>query len=207
MSVVVPLEHDDPHVAVQALLPWYARGQLDADEMSEVQAHLLHCPACRAELEAERPLQTLLSLPAAGRSGDMEAGLARMRARIKAQGHAGHAGRPARWMVWALGAQGFAIAGLLAVLLLPRLEEAPAYKGLSAAPASATAEALVMFRPDASEQRIREVLQAHGASVVGGPTEAGAYQLRLSGGAQALPGLRAEPVVTLAEPLGPGAAR
>ena len=71
MSVVVPIEHD-PHQAVQALLPWYARGQLDADEMNEVQAHLHSCPACRAEWEAERPLQTLLSLPAAAPAGDVE---------------------------------------------------------------------------------------------------------------------------------------
>ena len=207
MSVVVPLEHDDPHVAVQALLPWYARGQLDADEMSEVQAHLLNCPACRAELEAERPLQTLLSLPATAPAGDVESGLARMRARIKADAAPA---RAPRWVAWALGGQGLAIAGLLAVLVLPRvmvMSEPAAYQGLSAAPQKATAEALIMFRPDASEQRIRELLQAHGAEVVGGPTEAGAYLLRLHGGNAALPQLRAESIVTLAEPLSPGAAR
>ena len=211
MSVVVPLEHDDPHVAVQALLPWFARGQLDADEMSEVQAHLQTCAACRAEYEAERPLQTLMSLPAtAPLGGDVEAGLAKMRARInKAEDPARKAQRPARWMAWALGAQGCAIAALLALLVLPHLgeQEQPAYKGLSSPQQSTAAEALIMFRPDASDQRIREVLQAHGAQIVGGPTESGAYRLHLDGGVQALPGLRNEAIVTLAESLGPGAAR
>jgi len=202
MSVVVPIEHD-PHVAVQALLPWYARGQLDAEEMNEVQEHLLRCPACRAELEAERPLQTLMSLPAVHAAGDVEAGWARMGARLRTETAPA---RPAGWMAWALGAQGCAIAVLLAVLALPHVQE-PAYKGLSAASSGASAEALIMFRPDASEQRIRELLQAHGAEVVGGPTESGAYRLRLSGGVQSLPALRAEPIVTLAESLGPGAAR
>ena len=202
MSVVVPMEHD-PHVAVQALLPWYARGQLDEEDTREVQAHLLHCAACRAEYEAEGPLQTLMSLPATLPAGaDVEAGLARMRARIAAEAPSP---RPARWMAWGLGVQGCAIAVLLVLLAQPRAE-APAYKGLSAVKAGSSAEALIMFRPDASEQRIREVLQAHGAEVVGGPTESGAYRLRLNAGAQALAGLRAESIVTLAESLGPSAA-
>lgn len=205
MSVVVPMEHDS-HVAVQGLLPWYARGQLGDEEMREVQAHLLQCPACRAELEAEQPLQALLSLPAVAPAvGDVESGLARMRARLNAEPLKVRARVP-RWMGWTLGLQGCAIAVLLAWLILPRLEvEAPAYKGLSAPGPSQQAEALIMFRADASEQRIREVLQAHGASIVGSQTESGAYRLRLPANAQALPALRAEPIVTLVESLQAGA--
>lgn len=211
MSVVVPMEHD-PHVGVQSLLPWYVRGQLDDDEMREVQAHLMQCAACRAELEAERPLQAMLSVSAAGTEpsglSDVEAGLAALQARLAPRAVA--PALPARlpgWLGWVLGLQGAAIAALLVLLVLPPGQPAPAYQGLAASAPRADAEALIMFRPDASEQRIRTLLQAHGASILGGPTESGAYRLRLAGGEAALRALRADPVVTLAESLAPGGAR
>jgi anti-sigma factor RsiW len=205
MSVVVSMEQD-PHVAAQALLPWYARGQLAQAEMQAVQSHLLQCAACRAELDAERPMQALLSLPAAAPAGgDAEAALARLRGRIKAEA-APAVLRPARWMPWALGLQGCAIAALLVLVVLPR-PEAPAYRGLSAPAQSDGVEALIMFGPDVREQRIRELLRAHGASLVGGPTDSGAYRLRLVGGAPALAALRAEPGVSLLESLEAGARR
>jgi anti-sigma factor RsiW len=198
----------DSHVAVQSLLPWYVRGQLGDDEMHEVQAHLQQCAVCRAELEGERAMQPLLSLlTAEPPSSDVDKGLAKMRARIKNKVSSATApARVPRWLGWTLGLQGGAIAALLVVLILPRLDE-PTYKGLSAQAPSLGAEALIMFRGDASEQRIRELLQAHGASIIGGPTETGAYLLRLGKDEQALARLRADPVVTLVESLEPGARR
>ncbi|MEO6281498.1 zf-HC2 domain-containing protein [Roseateles sp.] len=197
MSVVIAMEHDE-HVAVQALLPWYARGQLDDAEMGDVQRHLLHCQACRNELAAERPMQTLLN--AAGspvEGGNAQAGLARLHARMQP------ASRPAgrRWMPWALGAQGAACALLLGLWLQAR-QDGPDYQGLSASgSAPVVADALVMFKPGTSEQALRELLRAQGASVVAGPTETGAWLLRVD--ARGLAVLRAAPIVTLAEPLQP----
>lgn len=202
MSVVVPMAQD-PHVAVQSLLPWYARGQLEDEELCEVREHLLQCPACRAELEAERAMQVLLSLPAAApAAGDVESGLAKMRERLKAAPTHASAGPP-RWLGWALGLQGCAIAVLLVLLILPRIDT-PAYRGLAAPAPGVGIEALIMFRADASEQRIREVLRANGASIVSGPTESGAYRLHLGSDAQVLPRLRADPIVTLVESLQSG---
>lgn len=198
MSVVIPMEQHDEHAAVQALLPWYARGQLGDDEMAGVQRHLLHCQACRNELAAERPMQTLLSVAGAQPDvGDAEAGLARLHARMQPV-----AARPARrWMPWALGAQGAACALLLGLWLQAR-QDVPRYEGLSAAGSAAVAaDALVMFRPGTSEQALRELLQAEGASVVAGPTETGAWLLRVD--ARGLAALRAAPIVSLAEPLQP----
>ena len=203
MSVVVPMDHDE-HAAVQALLPWYARGQLSAAENDEVQRHLLHCTACRAELAAEQPLQTLMGVAGAPEpAGDAEAGLARMHALM--QPAQAPAPRAPRWVPWALGLQGAAVALLLGLLLMPR-PDAPAYQGLSAAGAPAVvADALVMFKPGTSEQAVRELLQAQGAGVVAGPTEAGAWLLRIE--PRGLAALRAAPIVALAEPLQPGPAR
>lgn len=213
MSTVVPIDRD-PHAAVLAQLPWYARGQLDDAEMGEVQAHLANCPDCRAELKAERPLQALLAttpLSEAG-LGSADAGLARVMQRI-------HAGAPAprpasasqpRWLAWLVGLQGGAIACLLMLLVWTQLEP-PAYRALSsAAPVpSSQAQALVMFSADASERQIRAALQVAGATLAGGPTDSGAYVLRLPAAGQqaALQRLRQQPGVTLAEALDPGSQR
>ncbi|MDG0853511.1 anti-sigma factor [Roseateles puraquae] len=204
MSVVIPMDNDE-HAAVQALLPWYARGQLDEGERLQVQQHLLHCATCRQELAAEQPMQTLLNVAgAAAPVGDVEAGLARMHALMSPRPPRAAAPAP-RWVPWALGLQGAAVAVLLGVLLTTR-QDPPAYQGLSAAgTAPVAADALVMFKPGTSEQAVRELLQAQKAGVVSGPTETGAWLLRVD--APGLAALRQAPIVAMAEPLQPGPGR
>lgn len=205
---VIALDRD-PHRAVQALLPWYVRGRLEPEELREVQSHLRACPLCRTEFEAE---QRLLELPepAQALASDVEAGLARLRLRLddattlpaRAPPSRDRAERYGpRGLAWMLGLQGAAIAGLLLVLVWPRMEPA-AYRGLAAG-APATANALVMFSPQTSEEQIRRALRASGATLVGGPTASHAYLLQLPVGAQAqaLARLRAQAGVTLAESL------
>jgi anti-sigma factor RsiW len=199
MSVVIPMEHDE-HAAVQALLPWFARGQLDAAGAAQVQRHLSSCPLCRNELAAERPLQTLLRAAGDTDVGNVETGLAKLHARMQP------AARPSalRWMPWALGAQGCAVALLLGLWLQAR-QEVP-YEALSAAGSTpVVADALVMFKPGTSELAVRKLLLAQGASIVAGPTETGAWLLRVE--PRGLAALRAAPIVQLAEPLQPGPAR
>jgi hypothetical protein len=80
---IVHLE-PDPHVAVQQLLPWYLTDRLAPAERAQVDAHVAHCPECRAELEAERrwqagPAHALLR-PDTAAQVDVEAGWARIRA-------------------------------------------------------------------------------------------------------------------------------
>ncbi|RZL35866.1 MAG: hypothetical protein EOP35_12220 [Rubrivivax sp.] len=205
MSVVIPMESDE-HATVQALLPWFVRGQLGDDEMGAVQRHLLQCQACRDELAAERPMQTLLN--AAGTapgSGDVEAGLAKLHARMLPEPAPRQARSSSRWMPWALGLQGGAVALLLGLWLQAR-QDVPAYEGLAAASSPAVAaDALVMFRPGTSERALRELLQAQGASIVAGPTETGAWLLRVE--PRGLAALRASALVAMAEPLQPGPGR
>lgn len=202
MSVVIPMDHDE-HAAVQALLPWYARGQLDDAETAHVQQHLLQCVACRQELAAEAPMQTLLAVAGSpAPAGDVEASLARMHALMTPAAPTRSA---PRWVPWALGLQGAAVAVLLGVLLTTRAPE-PAYQGLSAAgTAPVVADALVMFKPGTSEQAVRELLRAEQAGVVAGPTDTGAWLLRVD--ARGLAALRNAPIVAVAEPLQPGPSR
>lgn len=201
MNVVVPIEAD-AHQAIQALLPWHERGQLTHDEAALVLAHLQQCAACRAAQQAERSLGALLTDSAEEPGPDTEAALVRMRARLKAEAPL----RPQRrWMPWALGLQTGAIALLLALLVRPGAEAPAAYKGLAASAGAPRAEALVMFRPEATERRARQALLDHGAVIVAGPTEAGAYRITLPAHRQALAALRGEPVVLMAEALNPAA--
>ena len=204
---VVPMERD-AHAQVLALLPWYARAQLAADEMGRVREHLLSCPQCQAELQQEHELQTLqhgLGSPLGG--SPVEAGLARMRARLDAETAAPRTARQRRLPWLMVGLQGLAIAGLLGVLVWPQAGPVPLYRTLSerggGGSASASADALIMFRPDAREQQIREALQASGATLAGGPTESRAWLLHLppQDRPQALARLRGQPIVTLVESL------
>ncbi|HEY4079265.1 MAG TPA: zf-HC2 domain-containing protein [Burkholderiaceae bacterium] len=206
MSTVVSMD-SDAHSAVQGLLPWFARGQLDEADTREVQEHLLQCAACRAELELEDPVRAMLSLSVdTPDNASLEAGLAKMRDRLQER-TTSKPSRSPRWLNWAVGLQGCAIAVLLTLVVQMRVEGPALYKGLASPNQPVHATALIMFRADASEQNIRAALQAHGASLVGGPTESGAYQVQLAKDPKALRALRAERVVTLLESLEPGAAK
>ena len=79
----------------------------------------------------------------------------------------------------------------------------PSYHALGAATAPAAANVLVMFKPDATEQQVRELLRANGATLVGGPTDADAYMLHVAPTARsaALAKLRSNAEVALAEPI------
>ncbi|MEO3691697.1 anti-sigma factor [Roseateles paludis] len=207
MSVVVSIEADE-HGRIQALLPWYARGQLSRDERDEVRDHLDACPACRAELDLEAPLRAVLASQAVVPPPDPAASLARLHAQIDRHQTAHlDAQRPTptrfRWMPLALGLQTVALASVVGLWVSERpapAETASPYVGLSApAPAAPAGDALVIFRPDTTEAALRSLLQAQQARIVSGPTKAGAYLLQVQ--PQGLAGLQASPLVQMAAPL------
>ncbi|MBV8124532.1 MAG: zf-HC2 domain-containing protein [Burkholderiaceae bacterium] len=211
----------DVHTATQSLLPWYVKGLLSEEERHAVQAHLQLCEACRAEAATERDLQEQLMALVDHRAPSPDAGLARLRQRMadtRAHPEAPPPSRAARgwrrvpgWIAGLLVLQGVALCAVLIVLAWPHNDETR-YQGLSAPAAAdvANADAVVMFRPDASETQIRHALLASGAQLAGGPTASHAYLLQLPRGSStaasmALQRLRSEPFVTLAEPLNAGA--
>jgi hypothetical protein len=103
------------------------------------------------------------------------------------------------WRNWALAAQCVVIAGLA---VLWQSAPQPEYRVLGSG-AAATPDVVVVFKPDTSIGQVRQLLQATGARIVGGPTVTGAYLLDVDT-AQAstlLAALRADPAVQLAEPL------
>lgn len=198
---VVQLE-TDPHVAVQSLLPWYATNRLDAPDRARVDAHLAGCPGCRGELELERRLWMAQAEP--GLAGDIDRAWTEMRNRIAAQGRPRAA---PTWGRWLIGAQLALIVLLATLLVVPQPAPEP-YRALGAPSPATGANAVVMFRPEASELQIRSALRDADARLVGGPTATDAYLLSVParGHARALARLRGHAAVTLAESLDSGAA-
>jgi hypothetical protein len=205
--------NDNPageHAKTQRLLPWLLTGTLEGAELALVQQHLRNCAACRADLAWQRRLR------ATGQGEpelDPDAALARLAPRLDAQpdrpdtlrrwAHA-LAANDGRWLRPLAAAQ-FAVIAALAALLLarPGADQAD-YRTLGAGGA-VQGDLVVSFRPDTPEHELRRILQASGTRVLDGPTVTGAYVLTARGAApaRALARLRAEPAVTLAQPLGP----
>jgi hypothetical protein len=208
----IVLLRDGDHEEVHALLPWYVNGGLDAAETALVEAHLAGCAECVAGLKFERRLSAEVeALPF-----DIEQGWIRLRDRLELsaskasiRGRLEKAlrGSAARWrgrgplLAWAVAAQ----IGLLAAAAVLAIGDAR-YHALGAPAEAATGNAVVIFRPDATEAELREALEASHARLVGGPTAAGAYVIRIPTPERAagLRTLRGRPVTVLAQPIDGG---
>ena len=201
----VSLSASGAHDEAEELLPWYATGQLDAPERVRVEAHLSSCADCRRQLTSERRLiQEFRDL-----APEVDAGWDRLRRRIEPQ-------RPGRYRprlrgrAWnvvrhpAITALAAAQVGFLVLTggLLLSLSR-PDYHALGSTPASSSADVIVIFRADATEEDVRATLRAANASIVGGPTEADAYLLQIprQQRKQGLARLHADDEVQMAEPI------
>jgi Putative zinc-finger len=209
---VVPLDAD-VHVRLQGLLPWYLRGRLDADERVRVEAHVAQCARCQAELAWERKL--LVTDDDAGDPREVERDLAALRTRI-ADGAAStrRAGAASRllgrwrqgpaWMRWALLAQCAAVAVLGVALLVETPLPGQRYRALGAHTVlPAGGNLIVRFRPEATEQEMRDALRDSNAHLVHGPTSTDAYLLAVQPEHvnDAVARLRAQRAVLLVESL------
>lgn len=201
-------ESRDPHSQAEELLPWYATGQLDPLDRTLVEEHLAACARCQRQLAGERRMVDQFQ----SFSPQVDSGWARMRQRIE-----GPAKRPS-WIaqtaadVWqmlrkpAVAVLATAQVGILAIAaaIAPSLSSAPAYVALGdkVQPAP-SANVIILFRPEATEAGMRNVLRQSGASLVGGPTDADAYLLSVPSRQRptALARLRDDREVLLAEPI------
>jgi hypothetical protein len=218
---------EDAHRDVQSLLPWYLAGGLNETELAQVKAHLSRCAECQADVRAEpRLAASIADLPIGAAALDVEHGWSRISRALEqaAPRRAPFAARIARlvarrptpvrpsraptpWLGWALAAQ-FCLLLVLS-LALWRSEQPSRYHTLGAAPVSAAANVVVMFRPQTAEKDFRAILRSNDARLVGGPTETDAYLLHVSSvdRAKVLARLRRQSQVVLAEPVDAGATR
>ena len=198
-----PSEHD----RVQQLLPWYVNGTLPADEIEQVDAHLAACDECRAELAIERKLaRGVATLPL-----DVDSGWQAMTRRLADERRGGGVRSPFALLRrrvplgWAAGASlAASVAAVVAVIGL-QIDRSPeqTYRALGTPAAGAAGQAVVLFKPDTTEQQMRVILSANDARLVDGPTAAGAYVLRIERGSaeDAIRALRQSSQVVLAEPI------
>lgn len=190
----------DPHEETQKLLPWYVVDQLDATDRMVVDAHLAGCEECRAELAAERRLQAAVAdLPDDADNG-WERLAASLRDRPAAPTRPSLLRRPVH-VAWFIAAQAAVV--LLVVTVVQRQPDPAPYHALGDAPAARVGNVLVMFDAATSEPALRKALEVSHARLVDGPTATGAYVLSVAPEqrASALAILRAQPGVTLAEPI------
>lgn len=195
-----------PHDPAEELLPWYATGQLGPAERAQVESHLYSCAACREQLTVERRLIGEFQ----SSSPQIQSGWARLKARIDPP-------RPAPSFKFPIFADLWGILSRPAVATLAAAQLAlivvggsalysltrPDYHVLGSAPLPASANAIVMFGPNAKEAEVQDALKAANASIVGGPTAAGAYLVHLDPSKRnvAIAGLQADHSVQLAQPI------
>jgi anti-sigma factor RsiW len=203
------LSERGPHDQAEELLPWYATGQLEAADRARVERHLYACAACRQQLMVERRLIDEFQAS----SPEIESGWARLKGRIEPPRPATPPRPSALAELWAIlsrpAVATLAVAQLAFVVVaggvLLSLSQ-PAYHALGSAPAPAAANVIVMFRAEVTQEDVRDALSAAGASIVGGPTSAGAYLLHVEPRQRqvALIKLQADDDVQLAQPLDGG---
>jgi anti-sigma factor RsiW len=197
---------DPAHDEAEALLPWYATGQLEPADRALVERHLGSCAECQQQLHAERVLidefQTL--------TPEIDTSWARLRSRIEPRQRREPQWRQAvgefrqllnRPAVAALATAQLAFVVLAATLALSLSR--PTYHALGGAQEPASANILVMFRPETKESELRNSLRSSGATLVGGPTAADAYLLHVPAQSRsaALAKLRSNKDVLIAQPI------
>lgn len=168
------------HAKADRLLPWWVNGTLAEAERLQVELHLAECASCRREAAWLRALQEEYPdhQPAAD---DTPHPMRRLRRRIASEERAmsppSHAVwyRRGRRLVWLAAAQAALVLGLGVALWH---EQHPAYHTLGVQ-ADKGSLLVVVFDPRISEAQLRQLVRAGDARIVGGPTAAGAYLLRV----------------------------
>jgi anti-sigma factor RsiW len=202
-----PIASDlNPHQEAEELLPWYTTGQLEGADQALVEQHLSGCAECRRQLAFDRRMIDEL----AALMPEVDTGWARLRQRLEKRQSwwhkVGHEASAAWRTLARPSVAALAFAQLLFVVVagatLLSLSR-PSYHALASAPPPQSANVIAMFRPNTTESQIRELLQGNGASLVGGPTPADAYLLRVPARSRqaVLQRLRSDSHVLMAQPI------
>jgi len=167
MEPVKSAQHPDE------LLPWLANRTLGGAERLEVEAHVATCDRCRGELAYLESLRSgIAELEGAQAPG--ESGLNRLMRDIRRRPQIA---QRRRWLVPALAAS-LAVVALQGVMLAHLWTRPENIAPLG----RETPDAVVLqirFEPHATEEDIRDALQAVGASLIDGPGALGIYRVRL----------------------------
>lgn len=186
----------DTH-AEAAALPWYAAGVLTESEHRAIEVHLASCAQCRAELDSVTQLRTGVHAALAAEPGPSPAARLQVMARIrptasdrpqsrKSPTIPGFMAQLTDWLRAPVVPRWAPVAALVLVVVQGGLllrndpqdaQPTPAVttRGLSAQPTRLS----LVFKPQAREAQIRELLVSLGARIVDGPSPAGGYMVEL----------------------------
>jgi hypothetical protein len=183
---------DCEHQEVSALIPWYVNSRLSESERLKVDAHIVDCAACRADVlveqqifEAIKGAPTVEYMPAAS--------LKRLQARLDALQSVEPAEdaapvvriRSGRWPKRGLMAASVALMAITISLLLAdrwvqfrAQQAAPNYHTVTSSPPHARDEVIrAVFAPTITLVELQAILDEAELRIVSGPTEAGVYSL------------------------------
>ncbi len=210
---ILPFDGPAYH-AEQELLPWFVACTLPPDEHAAIAAHVELCALCQHEVESLR----LFHAAYAERDAPVDSGPAFARLAARIRGERREPARAAHGAAWALPQwlsssplwTAVAAAALVSVIALVAGEadqNVAQYRTLGSAATFAAAgnaaRFAVVFDPQTTEGRLREIVRESGARIVDGPTSSAAYVLEAPGAAASttLAALRGAAGVVLAEPL------
>jgi hypothetical protein len=207
---------DSEHQEVSALIPWYVNSTLSDSERLKVDAHMVDCAACRADVlveqqifEAIKGAPTVEYMPAAS--------LKRLQARLDVLQSAAPAADAAPdvrirsgWPKRTVMAASVAVVTItLSLLLADRwvqfraLQAAPNYRTVTSSPPHAPDEVIrAVFAPTITLVELQAILDEAELRIVSGPSEAGVYSLAAKSGLpvrSSLALLRQHPTVRFAE--------
>ncbi len=222
----------DPHAEAARAIPWLVNGTLRDEAATSLREHLAACPGCQANYETEKRLyeamraegplvfagepsfQKLMTrIEGAERlpSEDPAQSLVRSSTPPLGQRRRGSSrvSTAVRWLAAAVLVESAGL-GLFAWRWHPSSETSSAHYVTLASPArtyGASARVRVMFRSNLSLHDLAKLLQAVGAHIVDGPTDANVYTLGFTDQVSStdqldarLAALRAQSAVLFAEP-------
>ncbi|WP_233840355.1 zf-HC2 domain-containing protein [Dyella sp. 2HG41-7] len=192
------------HAEADRLLPWYVNGTLADDQRLHVEQHLVECAQCQREAAWLRTVQEEL----AGDEVDNEAPskTQHLHRRMGTRRHTWPA--PSAWrrrgkqLAWLAAVQAVAIVALGVTVFH---QQHTNYHTLSA-PNDKGSLLVVVFDSHITEAQMRQLVRVNDARIVGGPTESGAYIVRVPDAREAAARkmLQDSGQVTLVEDLGSG---
>jgi len=162
---------EQTHIAAWELIPWYVNGTLDEADRRLVETHLLQCPVCNDEVDAQSRLRDAMKTSDGIRQRHAELAWAALDRRLDSSKDNRHP-----MIIGAALAAGFA--GLaLGFALNDPTSDGPAFTTLTGAtqsPDDAGAPALrIRIAPGASEGEVIAVLQRAGLSDIGDLSDTG----------------------------------
>lgn len=172
---------DSIHAKVTELLPWYVNGTLPEHDRDEVDGHLGECLVCRAALQEQRRMQSLIQsqddVPLSA-----EHNIGGLLERIDAKSGHGRTAMSGSRLALAAGLAYVAIVGSLLLLnpYTPPASSDAEFSTLTDAPSGDLNRVDIVFSEGVESGEILVIVEEFDGQIVSGPTDLGRYTVAIS---------------------------